>query len=141
MHAANHTVRPVLGGDNFLSSLTPRYNCSGLSISSLYRGEALPGGRVVRTMPVPRAQTDAVPQPPRTHQVLQVSMSWRPSAHLIVIRTQSTSLIPPHRVNPITHVGQEVLLVPVAQLEPEDGRNFLGLFREADSAETHSTYL
>ena len=50
-------------------------------------------------------------------------------------------LDPPHRVNPITAVGQEVLLVLVAQLESEDSRNFLGLFREADSAETHSTYL
>ena len=46
-----------------------------------------------------------------------------------------------YRVNPITTAGQEVLLVPVPQLEPEDSDNFSGLFRDEDTEDSKSTYL
>lgn len=45
------------------------------------------------------------------------------------------------RVNPITTAGQEVLLVPVPQLEPEDSDNFSGLFRDEDTEDSKSTFL
>lgn len=45
------------------------------------------------------------------------------------------------RSNPITTVGQEVLLVPVVQLESEDSEMFSGLFRDEDTEEMKSTYL
>ena len=51
------------------------------------------------------------------------------------------SLILPHRVNPITTVGQEVLLLPVAQLESEDSEHFRGLFTEPENLEQKATYL
>ena len=46
------------------------------------------------------------------------------------------------RINPITSAGQEVLLIPVAQLEPEDSELFIGLFRDDDDEEgALSTFL
>jgi hypothetical protein len=46
-----------------------------------------------------------------------------------------------YRGNPITSAGQEVLLVPVAQLEPEDSDLFKELFRDDDDEEAWSTCL
>ena len=42
------------------------------------------------------------------------------------------------RGNHITTTGQEVLLVPVAQLETEDSELFSGLFREEETEEVVS---
>jgi SH2 domain-containing protein 4A len=46
-----------------------------------------------------------------------------------------------YRGNPITRLGQEILLVPVAQLEDEDSVNFRGLFREVEPKEAKITHL